>query len=60
MPKQGKSGQHKQREKEKEQKKKPKKEKIIEVKKVAKEWEIQDEEKEVVKSEEETRKLVPK
>ena len=37
-----------------------KKSKIIEVKRVIKEWEIQDEEKETTKSEEEAKKLVPK
>ena len=32
---------------------------MVEVKKVAEEWEIQNEEEEVVKSEEEAKKLVP-
>jgi len=32
---------------------------MMEVKKVAEEWEIWDEEKEIVKSKEETKKLVP-
>ena len=39
--------------------KKPKKERTIEVKKVAEEWEIWDEEEEVAKSEEEVENLVP-
>jgi len=39
--------------------KKQKKGKTMEIKKVAEEWEIWDEEKEVVKSEAETKKLVP-
>jgi len=46
------------RREEKEKKKKPKKEKTIEVKKVAEEWEIWEEEKEVAKSEAEVKKLV--
>jgi len=47
-PKQRKSGWEKQKEKEqkKKEKKKPKRERIIEVKKVAEEWEIWDEEEE--------------
>jgi len=44
---------------EKEQKKKQKKGKTMEVKKVAEEWEIWDEEEEVVRSEVEAKKLVP-
>ena len=68
-PKQGKSGWQKQKEEEKRQEqkeqkikeqRKPKREKIIEIKRVAKEWEIWDiEEKEAAKSEEETKQLVP-
>ena len=46
-------------EKQKKKKKKPKKERKMEVRKVAEEWEIWDEKKEVAKSEEEMRKLVP-
>jgi len=46
-------------EKEKEKKKKQKKGKIVEVRKVAEEWEIWDEEEEAAKSEEEAKKLVP-
>jgi len=45
-------------EKEKEKKKKQKKGKTMEVRKVAEEWEIWDEEEEAVKSEEEAKKLV--
>jgi len=67
---QGKSGWEKQKEEEtneeagkrreeKEKKKKPKKEKIMEVKKVAEEWEIWKEEEEAAKLEEEAKKLVP-
>ena len=41
-------------------KKKKKKGKIMEVKKVAEEWEIWDKEEEAAKSEAEVRKLVPK
>ena len=41
------------------EKEKLKKERIIEVKKIAEEWEIWDEEEEVAKLEEETKKLVP-
>ena len=44
---------------EKEKRKKQKREKMVEVKKVAEEWEIWDEEKETVKSEAEAKKLVP-
>jgi len=46
------------RKEEKEKRKKQKKEKTIEVKKVAEEWEIWDEEEEVAKSEAEAKKLV--
>ena len=41
------------------QKKKQKKGKTMEVKRIAEEWEIWDEEEEAVKSEVETKKLVP-
>jgi len=69
-PVQGKSGWEKQKEeeakeevgkkrKEKDKKKKQKRGKMIEVKKVAKKWEIWDEEKEAARSEEEAKKLVP-
>jgi len=69
-PVQGKSGWEKQKEEEakeeagkrkeeKEKRKKQKKEKTMEVKKVAEEWEIWDEEEEVAKSEAEAKKLVP-
>ena len=44
---------------EKEKKKKQKKERIVEVKKIAQEWEIWDEEEEAAKSEAEARRLVP-
>ena len=44
---------------EKDKKKKQKKGKMMEIKKVAKEWEIWDEEEEAVRSEIETKKLVP-
>ena len=44
---------------EKKQKKKQKKGKTIEVKKVVEQWEIWDEEEEAVRSEVETKKLVP-
>jgi len=47
------------RKREKKKKKKQKKGKTVEVKKVAEEWEIWDEEEEVVKSEAEAKKLVP-
>ena len=47
------------KQKEKEKKRKQKKGKTIEVKKVAKEWEIWDEEEEIVRSEAEAKKLVP-
>jgi len=43
---------------EKEKKKKQKKGKTMEVKKVAKEWEIWDEKEEVARSEEEAKKMV--
>ena len=71
-PVQGKSGWEKQKEeeakeeaekkkkeKEKERKKKWKKRKTVEVRKVAEEWEIWEEEEEVAKSEVEAKKLVP-
>jgi len=71
-PVQGKSGWEKQKEeetkeeaekkkeeKEKEKKKKQKKGKTVEVRKVAEEWEIWDEEEEAAKSEAEAKKLVP-
>ena len=71
-PAQGKSGWEKQKEeetkeeaekkkeeREKEKKKKQKKRKTMEVRKVAEEWEIWDEEEEAAKSEVEARKLVP-
>jgi len=69
-PVQGKSGWEKQKEEEKreeagrkreekEKKKTRKKGKTMEVKKVAEEWEIWDEEEEVAKSEAEAKKLVP-
>jgi len=48
-----------QRKEEKEKKKKQKKGGTAEVRKVAEEWEIWDEEKEAAKSEEEAKKLVP-
>ena len=60
---QGKSGWKKQKEEEAKEeagKRKEEKEKIMEVKKVAEEWEIWDEEEEVAKSEAEAKKLVPK
>jgi len=44
---------------EKDRKKKQKKEKTMEVKRVAEEWEIWDEEEEVAMSEEKAKKLVP-
>jgi len=44
---------------EKKKKKKKKKEKTMEVKKVAKEWEIWDKEEEMARSEAEVKKLVP-
>ena len=44
---------------EKEKKKKQKKEKTVELKRIVEEWEIWDEEEEVVRSEAETKKLVP-
>ena len=67
---QGKSGWEKQKEKEekekagkkqekKEKRKGQKKGKTVEVKRVAEEWEIWDEEEEVAKSEAEAKKLVP-
>ena len=68
-PVQGKSGWEKQKEEEakeevgkkrkEKEKKKQKKGKMMEVKKVAKEWEIWDEEEEAARSEEEAKKLVP-
>jgi len=69
-PVQGKSGWEKQKEeeakeeagkrrKEKEKRKKQKKGKMMEVKKVAEEWEIWNEEEEAARSEEEAKKLVP-
>jgi len=69
-PVQGKSGWEKQKEEEakeeaerkreeKDKRKKQKKGKLMEVKKVAEEWEIWDEEEEVAKSEAEAKKLVP-
>jgi len=59
-PKQSKSGWQKQKEEEKKKKKRQKREKTIDIKKVAEEWEIWDEEEEVVNSEEVARRLVPK
>ena len=44
---------------EKEKKKKQKKGKTVEVKKVAEEWEIWNEEEEIAKSEAEAKRLVP-
>ena len=66
-PVQGKSGWEKQKEEEakeeaermKEEKEKKRKGKTMEVKKVAEEWEIWDEEEEVARSEAEAKKLVP-
>jgi len=72
-PKQGKPGWQKQKEEEakeeagrkreekveKQKRKKPKGEKTIEVKKIAEEWEIWDEEEEVAKSDADAKKLVP-
>ena len=72
-PKQGKLGWQKQKEEEakeeagkkreekveKQKKRKQKRERTIEVKKVAEEWEIWDEEEEAAKSEAEAKKLVP-
>ena len=66
-PVQGKLGWERQKEEEakeeaekrKEEKEKKKKEKTVEVRKIAEEWEIWDEEEEAVKSEVEARKLVP-
>ena len=60
-PVQGESGWEKQKEeeaKEEAERKREKKEKTMEVKKVAEEWEIWDEEEEVAKSEVEAKKLV--
>jgi len=71
-PKQGKLGWQKQKEEEakeeagkkreekakKQEKKKPKKERMMEVKRIAEEWEIWDEEEEAAKSEAEAKKLV--
>jgi len=70
-PVQGKLGWKKQKEEEakeeaekkqeeKEKRKRQKKEKTVEVKRVAEEWEIWDEKEEVVKSEAEAKKMVPK
>ena len=47
-------------EEEEEKKKKLRKKKIMNIKKIAKEWEIWDEEEEVARSKEKTKKLVPK
>jgi len=47
------------KEREKQKKRKPRKERMIEVKRVAEEWEIWGEEEEVAKSEAEAKKLVP-
>ena len=72
-PKQGKPGWQKQKEEEvkeeagkrreekaeKQKKRKPRKERTVEVKRVAEEWEIWDEEEEAAKSEAEAKKLVP-
>jgi len=61
-PVQGKSGWEKQKEeeaKEEAEKRKEEKGKTMEVKKVAEEWEIWNEEEEVAKSEAEAKKLVP-
>ena len=60
-PVQGKSGWEKQKEEEarEEKNKNQKKGKTVEVRKVAEEWEIWDEEEEVAKSEAEAKKLVP-
>ena len=68
-PVQGKLGQEKQKEEEakeeagekqeKKKKKKWKKGKTVEIKKVAEEWEIWDEEKEAARSETEVKKMVP-
>jgi len=54
-----KAGKKREEKAERQKKKKPKKEKTIEVKRIAKEWEIWDEEEEAVKSEAEAKKLVP-
>jgi len=54
-----KSKRRRNRKKEEEKGKKPKKERIMEIKKVAKEWEIWNEKEEVAKSEEEAKNLVP-
>jgi len=43
----------------KKERKKPKKERIIEVKKIAEEWEIWNEEEEMARSKKEARKIVP-
>jgi len=62
-PMQGKSGWEKQKEEEAKEeagKRREEKEKKMEVKKVAEEWEIWDEEEEAAKSEAEAKKLVPK
>jgi len=51
-------GKSKKKKKQEKKKKKQKREKMMEVKKVAEEWEIWDEEKEVARSEAEAKKLV--
>ena len=72
-PKQGKPGWQKQKEEEakekagrkrdekaeKQKKRKPKREKMMEVKRIAEEWEIWNKEEEVAKSEAKAKKLVP-
>ena len=61
-PVQGKSGWEKQKEeeaREEKEERREKKGKTVEVRKVAEEWEIWDEEEEAVKSEAEAKKLVP-
>ena len=64
-PKQGKLEQQKQREEEakeeveRKQEEWEKRRKMVKIKRIAEEWEIQDEEREVARSEIETRKLVP-
>jgi len=52
------AGKRREEKAEKQKKKKPKRERMIEVKRVAEEWEIWDEEEEVAKSEAEVKKLV--
>ena len=49
----------KRRRKKRKRKKKPKKKRIMEVKKIAEKWKIWDNKKEVIKSEEKAKKLVP-